>query len=115
MYNIGQSDTREAVTLADCWSHQPGLKIDDAGTGIGVVAHRRIEIGPPSAPQQRWGFDGEPPKALVIKDSERWDFMKASSATDPTACPPSLIPDIGANPHSVLRSRRSRPSPEFVA
>jgi hypothetical protein len=114
IYNIGQS-TREAVTLADCWSHQPGRKSTVPAPASALSRSAGSRLVHRSAPQQRWGFDGEPPKSLVIKDAERWDFRKASSATDPTACPPSLIPDIGANPHSVLRSRRSRPSPEFVA
>jgi hypothetical protein len=67
MYNIGQSDTREAVTLADCWSHQPGRRSTMPTPALSRSAGSRLVHR--SAPRQSWGFDGEPPKALVIKDS----------------------------------------------
>jgi hypothetical protein len=54
-------------------------------------------------PQQSWGFEGEPPEA-VIKGfwDERWDFMRtrASVASDPPACSPS--PDARGRASRVL-------------
>jgi hypothetical protein len=65
----GQSDTREAVTLADCWSHQPGRRSTMPAPASALSRNAESRLVHRSASQQRWGFDGEPPKPPVIKDS----------------------------------------------
>jgi hypothetical protein len=39
---IGQSDTREAVTLADCWSHQPGRRSTMPASALSRSAGSRL-------------------------------------------------------------------------
>src|SRR5271169_7212068 len=70
----------DAVLSRPRYGRRAGLAEDSDGTAVA------------NNPQQSWGFEGEPPEA-VMKDSATRDGdfmrMRASTATDPTACPPS--------------------------
>jgi hypothetical protein len=91
------------------WRNKSG-KVETLLQPLTILGVRCLPSGPHVAraskannPQQSWGFEGEPPEA-VIKGfwDERWDFMRtrASVASDPPACSPS--PDARGRASRVL-------------